>query len=85
LRQNISRQVARDVDTDEDEEYEDEEEVVVEQEKWVQCSRCEQWRIVPDHCWDEIQNDPREDWFCEDAKWNVTTTNPFTPPCNRSG
>lgn len=32
---------------------------------WVQCSRCETWRMVPEQWWAQIQATGDEDWFCE--------------------
>lgn len=49
---------------------------------WVQCSACEAWRVVPDANWGKIQAaDEDADWFCKDADWDLTTTEPHTPAC----
>ncbi len=46
-----------------------EEEVVEEGEpdtaNWVQCTRCQAWRVVPDEFWPDIEASQEEDWFCE--------------------
>lgn len=31
-------------------------------DRWVQCDRCEIWRIVPAQHWQAVQDDPREEW-----------------------
>lgn len=56
---------------------------VVEAQHWVQCSRCETWRVVPDEHWPRVEADEREDWFCEDAWWDIATMEPFTGPCEK--
>jgi hypothetical protein len=55
-----------------------------EAQRWVQCSRCDTWRVVPDEAWPEVEADDREDWFCEDAWWNVEDMEPFSPACEAS-
>uniref|UniRef100_A0A7S0UND3 CW-type domain-containing protein n=1 Tax=Polytomella parva TaxID=51329 RepID=A0A7S0UND3_9CHLO len=52
-----------------------------ETDQWVQCSRCEVWRIVPNKWWPKIRDGGDEDWFCSDASWDVTKMEPYTPPC----
>jgi len=52
-----------------------------EGDKWVQCDRCKQWRIVPDAHWPQIESAGDAAWFCESATWDVRTTQPNTPPC----
>lgn len=35
-------------------------------DQWVQCSKCQVWRQVPDEFWPEIANaDEDEDWMCK--------------------
>jgi len=48
---------------------------------WVQCSRCQQWRVVPDEFWPDIDAAGDEDWYCNEATWDVTGYEPFTPAC----
>jgi len=48
---------------------------------WVQCDRCQTWRIVPDAHWAAVEADEREAWFCEWAAWRVETAPPHTPAC----
>ncbi|KAI8471503.1 MAG: hypothetical protein J3K34DRAFT_230637 [Monoraphidium minutum] len=49
---------------------------------WVQCSRCERWRVVPDANWGAIASaDEDADWFCEHADWDVVKFEPFEPAC----
>jgi len=49
---------------------------------WVQCSRCERWRVVPDAHWGPIAGaDEDADWFCQDARWELTAFEPFEPAC----
>ncbi|MEW5309755.1 MAG: hypothetical protein WDW38_001617 [Sanguina aurantia] len=39
---------------------------VVETEQWVQCTKCETWRVVPDENWVDIQTaGDDEDWYCK--------------------
>ncbi len=48
----------------------------------MQCSKCEKWRVVPDANWAPIAAaDEDADWFCRDADWDVTTTEPFEAAC----
>ncbi|KAF5836781.1 hypothetical protein DUNSADRAFT_5408 [Dunaliella salina] len=51
------------------------------QQNWVQCSRCEAWRIVPDEFWPDVDAAGDEDWYCNEATWDVTQYEPYTPPC----
>ncbi|KAJ9527366.1 hypothetical protein QJQ45_025643 [Haematococcus lacustris] len=48
---------------------------------WVQCSRCQAWRVVPDEFWPDIDAIGDEDWFCNEATWDVTAYEPYTEPC----
>lgn len=32
---------------------------------WVMCSKCQVWRVVPDHKWKEIEAAGDRDWFCK--------------------
>ena len=32
-------------------------------DRWVQCDRCQEWRVVPAENWQAVQDDPREEWF----------------------
>lgn len=41
-----------------------EEESVLESLRWVQCEKCQKWRVVPDDA--QIP----EHWFCSDNKWD---------------
>ncbi|GLC45755.1 hypothetical protein PLESTF_000601400 [Pleodorina starrii] len=51
-------------------------------DQWVQCSKCQQWRQVPDEFWPDIENaDEDEDWTCKDALWDVEDYEPNTPAC----
>lgn len=50
---------------------------------WVQCGRCEVWRVVMPDYWEDIQADTREDWFCEDAEWDITECYPYTRACKQ--
>lgn len=37
-----------------------------ETDQWVQCSKCQTWRQVPDEFWPDIANaDEDEDWTCK--------------------
>ncbi|KXZ56864.1 hypothetical protein GPECTOR_1g78 [Gonium pectorale] len=37
-----------------------------ETDQWVQCSKCQVWRQVPDEFWPEFENaDEDEDWYCK--------------------
>ncbi|GMH33392.1 hypothetical protein BSKO_01226 [Bryopsis sp. KO-2023] len=49
---------------------------------WVQCSRCEVWRVVMPEFWEIVQSDTREEWFCEDADWDITECHPYTKACS---
>ena len=52
---------------------------------WVQCSRCERWRVVPDEHWGPIDAAAEDaDWFCESAPWDVAKFEPFEPACPTS-
>lgn len=31
---------------------------------WVQCAKCQAWRVVPDEFWPDIDAAGDEDWFC---------------------
>jgi len=69
---------------DEDEEAADgEAEAEADTANWVQCSRCETWRVVPDEFWPDIEaaGDDNEDWFCHEATWDVEQFEPGTPAC----
>ncbi|MEW5303291.1 MAG: hypothetical protein WDW36_005997 [Sanguina aurantia] len=56
---------------------------VVETEQWVQCTKCETWRVVPDENWEDIQTaGDDEDWYCKDALWDVSQHVPHTAPCH---
>jgi hypothetical protein len=55
--------------------------IQLETDQWVQCSRCEEWRSVPNSCWPEIEASGDEDWFCEMANWDVSKYQPFKPSC----
>ncbi|KAG2497917.1 hypothetical protein HYH03_004181 [Edaphochlamys debaryana] len=51
-------------------------------DQWVQCSKCQIWRQVPDEFWPDIENaDEDEDWTCKDALWDVEDYEPGTKPC----
>ncbi|GIL72320.1 hypothetical protein Vretifemale_2672 [Volvox reticuliferus] len=51
-------------------------------DQWVQCSKCQTWRQVPDEFWPDIANaDEDEDWMCKDALWDVEDYEPNTPAC----
>ncbi|GLI68600.1 hypothetical protein VaNZ11_013072 [Volvox africanus] len=51
-------------------------------DQWVQCSKCQTWRQVPDEFWPDIANaDEDEDWMCKDALWDVEDYQPNTPAC----
>ncbi|EFJ43024.1 hypothetical protein VOLCADRAFT_106966 [Volvox carteri f. nagariensis] len=51
-------------------------------DQWVQCSKCQTWRQVPDEFWPDIANfDEDEDWMCRDALWDVEDYEPNTPAC----
>jgi hypothetical protein len=54
--------------------------VALETDQWVQCSRCEEWRTVPNAAWPGIQASD-DDWFCEQASWDVTRLQPFSKAC----
>ena len=41
------------------------------------------WRVVPSEWWPAVQADDREDWFCEDAQWDVAAQPPRTPACDK--
>jgi hypothetical protein len=43
--------------------------------------RCEVWRSVPDADWPQVEPDSGNTWFCEDATWELTRREPFTPAC----
>jgi hypothetical protein len=47
-----------------EEEVEDGDAEEPEHSNWVQCSRCEAWRLVPDEFWPDIDAAGEEDWFC---------------------
>lgn len=53
----------------EEQEEEEEEQEADEGEEdvrnWVQCARCQTWRLVPDEFWPGIQSAGEEDWYCE--------------------
>ncbi|GBF98200.1 hypothetical protein Rsub_10700 [Raphidocelis subcapitata] len=71
---------------DEDEEEEEEPQPAAAAEPvevhWVQCSRCERWRVVPDAHWGPIAAaDEDADWFCRDAVWDLRAHEPFEPAC----
>jgi len=81
-------------DEDAEEEMEEEEEEVEEEDEeeddeehpegfWIQCDACETWRIVPDEDWDALNAEDLDQWFCQDATWDVTKQTPFTRPCRR--
>ena len=50
-------------------------------DQWVQCDRCKTWRIVPDTDWAAVEADPRDDWLCDYATWDLTDHTPFTSAC----
>lgn len=50
-------------------------------DRWVQCEKCETWRLVPAEDWESVQNDPREEWYCGYATWDVQAQPPFTTAC----
>lgn len=53
-----------------------------ETDQWVQCSKCQTWRQVPDEFWPDIANaDEDEDWTCKDALWDLMEYEPHTRPC----
>lgn len=52
-------------------------------DQWVQCSRCENWRLVPHQFWQEVTKDTREEWFCEDAEWDLRNYEPYTEACSK--
>lgn len=52
-------------------------------DQWVQCERCQMWRLVPNEWWAEVQADDRDEWHCEDAQWDVRATHPHAPPCRK--
>jgi hypothetical protein len=54
-------------------------------DQWVQCERCQTWRLVPNEHWQAVQEDEREEWRCEDAQWALTASQPFTPACAAAG
>jgi hypothetical protein len=47
-----------------EEEAEDADAEEPEHSNWVQCSRCETWRLVPDEFWPDIDAAGDEDWYC---------------------
>ena len=49
---------------------------------WVQCDRCKIWRIVPESGWAAVEADPRDDWLCDYATWDLTEHAPFTAACS---
>eukprot|EP00775_Hariotina_reticulata_P012647 gene12647-12775_t len=49
--------------------------------RWVQCSRCEVWRSVAEDDWLQVESESGSTWFCEDATWELTRREPFTPAC----
>lgn len=50
-------------------------------DQWVQCDRCDTWRVVPDSAWPALEAAESESWLCEDATWNLTLMPPHTPAC----
>ena len=47
--------------------------------------RCKTWRVVPPEDWEDVQADERPTWLCEyadEAGWDLTKTEPFTPACS---
>lgn len=52
-------------------------------DQWVQCERCQTWRLVPNEWWAAVQADDRDEWHCEDAQWDVRATHPHLPPCRK--
>lgn len=48
---------------------------------WVQCSSCNQWRLVPEACWPMIEASDEQEWFCSAAVWDVTKLEPYTKAC----
>eukprot|EP00873_Tetraselmis_striata_P027481 jgi/Tetstr1/447745/TSEL_035078.t1 len=54
-----------------------------EAQLWIFCDGCETWRVVPDEEWDALQAADQEQWYCQEATWDVTSTVPFTRACNR--
>lgn len=53
-------------------------------DRWVECERCQTWRAVPLENWAAVQNDPREEWYCQYATWSVATQPPYTPGCQHT-
>mmetsp|Transcript_41 Transcript_41/g.133 ORF Transcript_41/g.133 Transcript_41/m.133 type:complete len:248 (-) Transcript_41:578-1321(-) len=50
-------------------------------DQWVQCDRCDVWRVVPDSAWAQLAAEESESWQCSDATWNLASIAPFTPAC----
>lgn len=45
------------------------------------------WRMVPADNWPAVQDDPREEWYCEYAAglWDVSQQPPHKPACSPGG
>jgi hypothetical protein len=52
-------------------------------DQWVQCERCKTWRLVPNEWWPAVRDDASDEWRCEDAKWALTKSHPFTAACKK--
>jgi hypothetical protein len=50
--------------------------IVVEQQHWSQCDRCQKWRLVPQAVIQSIENSPGTPWFCEMKGGGVTCDTP---------
>ena len=72
---------------DEDEEEEEEAPQILDAQRWVQCTGCETWRVVPDEHWPRIETAGDEDWFCRVSPlrpWNLESYPPLEPSSCRT-
>ncbi|KAL4433705.1 hypothetical protein ABPG75_000146 [Micractinium tetrahymenae] len=54
-------------------------------DEWVQCDRCEVWRLVPGEWAQAVRDDTRQEWLCEYAQWDVASQPPHKPACDAGG
>lgn len=79
----LQQDVGAAADSVEEEEEEEEGDEGKPEVQWVQCERCQTWRVVPAELWPEVAS--RDIWYCQNATWDLTALEPFTPACKTRG